>query len=215
LQIGEEPRAPWVGVSLIKCPGMLTGWRLQRHVAGLSLCFTGAVFLAPPLKTGTTEGNSNMKPVYLLSLVLLAGCTSVQTKIEINAPAATVRAILFKFDDYPGWNPFILKVDGTVEEGKEVGVTVKPVGKPEIAGRTTIISVQENRLSWRGSLAVPGIFRGEHEFIIEELDANRTMFQQNEKMSGLIIPFYDLKPIAGGFEAMNKSLKAKAEAAVK
>jgi hypothetical protein len=156
-----------------------------------------------------------MKPVLLLSLVLLAGCTSVQTKIEINAPARAVSAILYKFDDYPQWNPFIRKVDGTVAEGKMVNVTVKPVGKAEISGDTTIVSVSEKHLSWRGSLRVPGIFHGEHEFIIEELGANRTLFYQNEKMSGLIIPFFDFKPTEAGFVAMNEALKKKAEEGAK
>jgi hypothetical protein len=153
-----------------------------------------------------------MKALYLFSLVLLAGCTSVRTKIEINAPAQVVRDILFKFDDYPQWNPFILKVAGPVTEGSEVMVTVKPVGKPEISGKTTIVAVQPNRLAWCGSLRVPGIFHGDHEFVIEALGANRTMLYQSERMSGLIIPFFDFKPTAAGFVAMNEALKKKAEA---
>ncbi len=152
-----------------------------------------------------------MKPFLLASVALLAGCTSIQSRIEINAPAARVRDVLFKFDDYPNWNPFIVKVDGPVEEGRDVTVTVKPVGKSEISGRTTVISLTASRLEWRGSLAVPGLFRGDHEFIIEELGSNRTMFHQNEKMAGLIIPFFDFKPEQAGFALMNEALKAKAE----
>ena len=152
-----------------------------------------------------------MKSGFLLSLVLLTGCTSVQTQVEINAPAKTVSAVLYKFDDYPQWNPFIRKVDGTVAEGTTVNVTVQPVGKAEISGETTIISATEKHLSWRGSLRVPGIFHGEHEFVIEELGPNRTLLYQRERMSGLIIPFYDFKPTEAGFVAMNKALKQKAE----
>lgn len=152
-----------------------------------------------------------MKPVLLASIALLAGCTSIQSRVEINAPAARVRDILFKFGDYPSWNPFIVKVDGSVEEGSDVTVTVKPAGKDEISGKTTIISLTANRLEWRGSLAVPGLFRGDHEFIIEEVDSNRTMFYQNEKMGGLIIPFFDFKPEQAGFILMNEALKEKAE----
>jgi hypothetical protein len=156
-----------------------------------------------------------MKSGFLLGLVLLTGCTSVQTQIEINAPANTVSAVLYKFDDYPQWNPFIRKVDGTVAEGKTVNVTVQPVGKAEISGDTTIVSATEKHLSWRGSLRVPGIFHGEHEFVIEELGPNRTLLYQREKMSGLIIPFYNFKPTEAGFVAMNNALKQKAEDASK
>jgi hypothetical protein len=153
-----------------------------------------------------------MKSLLLLFCVTgLAGCTSVQSRIEINAPAAKVRAVLFKFDDYPAWNPFIVKIDGMVAEGKQVAVTVRPVGKAEISGQTEVISLQENRLVWRGSVAIPGVFSGVHEFLIEELGPNRTAFSNNEKMSGLIIPFYDFKPTEAGFAAMNQALKQRAE----
>jgi hypothetical protein len=152
-----------------------------------------------------------MKPIHLAVVVLLAGCTSIQSKIEIDAPAKTVQSVLYKFDDYPKWNPFIVKVDGVVQVGRDVTVTVKPVGKDLISGTTNIVSMTDNRLEWRGSLAIPGLFTGDHEFIIEQLDANRTMFYQNEKMSGIIIPFFNTKPEQDGFAAMNEALKQKAE----
>jgi hypothetical protein len=152
-----------------------------------------------------------MKLIALAGLVLLAGCTSVQTKIEIDAPAKDVRAVLLNFGDYPKWNPFIVKVDGDVAEGSKVQVTVKPVGKDPISGETTITALTETRLAWTGSLAVPGLFSGNHEFIIEDMGPNKTMFYQNEKMAGLIIPFFDFKPEAAGFVQMNEALKKLAE----
>jgi hypothetical protein len=156
-----------------------------------------------------------MKPICLAGVLLLSGCTSVQTQIEINAPAKAVRTVLYRFDDYPNWNPFIVRVDGTVAQGRDVTVTVKPVGKDEISGKTTIVSLTDSRLEWRGSLAVPGLFTGDHEFIIEELDAGRTLFRQNEKMAGIIVPFFDFRPEKAGFVAMNEALKQRAEGAPK
>jgi hypothetical protein len=153
-----------------------------------------------------------MKPIYLAGVLALSGCASIQSQIEINAPAKSVRAVLYRFDQYPSWNPFIVKVDGSVAEGRDVTVTVKPVGKDVISGTTTIISLNDNRLEWRGSLAIPGLFTGDHEFIIEELDSGRTLFRQNERMSGIIIPFFNIEPERAGFAAMNEALKQRAEA---
>ena len=136
----------------------------------------------------------------------------MHSKIEINAPAETVRAVLYDFDRYPSWNPFIIKIDGKVQEGNTVKVTVKPVGKEQISGSTRVLLTSETHLIWRGSLRIPGLFRGKHEFIIESLGPNRTLFQQNEEMSGLVIPFLDTKPTELGFKAMNESLKTQAEA---
>jgi len=154
-------------------------------------------------------------PIAFLGMILLAGCTSVQTKIEIAAPAKDVRAVLFNFGDYPKWNPFIVKVDGTVAEGSTVRVTVKPVGKATLSGNTVVTSFTDTRLAWTGSLAIPGLFRGNHEFIIEDQGPNKTIFYQNEKMSGIIIPFADFKPEAEGFVLMNEALKRQAEKSAK
>jgi hypothetical protein len=92
-------------------------------------------------------------------------------------------------------------------------VTVKPVGKDPLSGDTVVTSLTETRLAWTGSLAFPGLFRGNHEFIIEDQGSNKTVFYQNEKMSGLIIPFTDFKPEAEGFVLMNEALKKRAEKA--
>jgi hypothetical protein len=153
-----------------------------------------------------------MKHLCLLGLICLAGCTSIQTQVVINAPAKNVRTVLFGFNDYPAWNPFIVKVDGTVAPGSEVTVTVKPVGKDPISGKTTVLAMTDNRLAWRGSLAIPGLFSGHHEFLIEEVDATHTRFSNNEQMSGAVIPFYDFKPTEAGFVQMNQALKQRAEA---
>ena len=96
-------------------------------------------------------------------------------------------------------------------EGSQVTVTVKPVGKDEISGSTVVTRLTDNRLSWRGSLAIPGLFSGRHDFIIEEEGPGRTLFYNNEGMSGAIIPFYDFKPTKAGFDAMNQALKRRAE----
>ncbi len=136
----------------------------------------------------------------------------MHSKIEINAPAETVRAVLYDFDRYPSWNPFIVKIDGKVQEGNTVKVTVEPVGKEQISGSTKVLLISSTHLIWRGSLRIPGLFRGKHEFIIESLGPNRTLFQQNEAMSGLAIPFLDTGPTELGFNAMNESLKTQAEA---
>jgi hypothetical protein len=152
-----------------------------------------------------------MKAIAFFVIPFLAACTSVQTRIEIEAPAKDVREVLFNFADYPKWNPFIVSVDGSVAQGSTVRVTVKPVGKDALSGNTVVTSFTDTRLAWTGSLAVPGFFRGDHEFIIEEQGLGKTVFYQNEKMSGIIIPFFNFKPEAAGFVLMNEALKKRAE----
>lgn len=172
---------------------------------------TGDEIFPRHIRGGRPGAGALVKAAWVALAAVLAGCTSVQTRVEINAPAKDVRAILYGFADYPKWNPFIVRVDGTVAEGSHVFVTVKPVGKPEISGKTVVTLVTDNHLSWRGSLAIPGLFTGRHDFIIEEVDPARTVFHNDERMSGMVIPFFDFKPTEAGFEAMNQALKARAE----
>lgn len=163
-----------------------------------------------------------MKPYYLAIPILLAGCTTLQTQVEINAPARDVRAILYDFAEYPKWNPYITKVDGTVAEGNQIFLTVKPAGEPEITGGVTITAATQDHLSWVGSglsgiesgsisMSIPGILSARHDFIIQELGPDRTLFLNNDRMSGAAVPVFDLKPIKAGLDAMNEALKKRAE----
>jgi hypothetical protein len=163
-----------------------------------------------------------MKPHCLAGLALLAGCTSLQTEIEVKAPASAVREVLFNCGDYPKWNPYIVKVDGTVAQGSQIYITVKPPGGPEINASATITSVTKDRLSWHGigasqlgsgpvTVAIPGVLSARHDFIIEEVAPDRTIFHNNNEFSGAVIPFFDLKPMKAGMEAMNEALKKRAE----
>jgi len=163
-----------------------------------------------------------MKPLCIAFLVLLTGCATLQTQVEINAPAKDVRAILYDFADYPKWNPYLVRVDGEPELGREVYVTVKLEGKPEITGDVTITSATDGLLSWRGSalsqveagtisVGVPGILTADHDFIIEELGPDKTLFRSNDKLSGALVPFYGDKLVTAALDAMNDALKKRAE----
>jgi hypothetical protein len=144
--------------------------------------------------------------------LLLAGCTTIQTQVEIAAPATEVRAVLYNFGAYPAWNPFIVRVAGVVAPGDAVTVTVRPVGRPEISGKTTVTAFSDHDLAWTGGLAFPGVFTGHHDFRIEAEGPDRTVFHNDERMSGLAVAFYDLGPVRAGFEAMNVALKRQVEA---
>jgi len=153
------------------------------------------------------------KPLCLaVCAVALAGCTSINTRIVINAPADKVRAIVGDYGAYPSWNPFVVKVEGDMSAGKDVRVTVHPVGQAEITGTGHVLASDPDRIAWSGHLGFPGVFSGVHTFLIEADGPNRTVFSNNEKMQGLAVLFYDFKPTEAAFVAMNEALKQRAEA---
>ena len=155
-------------------------------------------------------------------LAFLTGCASVQTQIVINAPAKDVRKVLYDFGDYPAWNPFLVRVDGTAEEGKQLNVTVREAGKPEITGDVTVITLTDRQLSWTGTamsqmesgtidIGLPGVLSARHDFLIEEIGPGKTLFSNNDKISGALVSLYNSKGLEAGLNAMNDALKKRVE----
>ncbi len=142
---------------------------------------------------------------------------TLQTEIEIEAPAKRVWQVLSDLDSYSQWNPFLQRASGVLELDEYLRVFIKPPGARGMTIKPRVVAVEENAgFSWIGHILFPGIFDGEHYFVIDPLDENRCRFVQGELFTGLFaIPILWLirKGTRRGFEAMNQALKARAEAA--
>jgi hypothetical protein len=79
----------------------------------------------------------------------------------------------------------------------------------------TVLKAEPNReLRWLGHLIVPGLFDGEHIFIIEPLETKRVRFVQREIFTGVLVPILWRRlenDTRRGFEELNRALKARAE----
>ncbi len=80
--------------------------------------------------------------------------------------------------------------------------------------KPTVKSIVANKeFSWLGRFLFPGIFDGEHIFIIKPTESGCLLIQK-EKFSGLLVPLLWSgldKDTRAGFELMNKALKIRAE----
>ena len=54
---------------------------------------------------------------------------------------------------------------------------------------TVVVFNPNMELRWIGHLLMPGIFDGEHRFAIEPIGAERVRFVQEERFTGLLVPF--------------------------
>ncbi len=50
----------------------------------------------------------------------------VQSEITINATPGQVWAVLTDFAAYPDWNPFISRIEGSLEVGRKLTVRLQP-----------------------------------------------------------------------------------------
>ena len=96
-----------------------------------------------------------------------------------------------------------------------VAVHIAPPGKSGMQFKPTVLAAnRERELRWLGRLLVPGIFDGEHYFLLEPIGSDRTRLTQGEKFSGILVGLFGgtLSATEDGFKAMNVALKRRAEA---
>ena len=139
---------------------------------------------------------------------------SISHTIEIDAAPDAVWGELADTGAYPGWNPFVRRLDGQLERGARLNVEIEPPGARAMTFKPTVLEARPGReLRWLGRLLLPGLFDGEHSFEIEPLAPGRSRLTQAERFSGLLVrPFAGmLEKTERGFEAMNEALKERAE----
>ena len=101
----------------------------------------------------------------------------IHTEIEIQAPGDRIWRVLTDFATYPDWNPFIRRVVGEIKVGSRFHVVVQPSGGKAKSFRPEVLVVDPCReLRWLGHLWVPGLFHGEHAFVIEPRGEGRVRF---------------------------------------
>ena len=137
------------------------------------------------------------------------------TKIEISAPAETVWRILTDFKRYPEWNPFIIRIEGDLRVKARLMVRLKPPGGKVMNFAPRIKKLSHNaEISWLGYFFLPGLFDGEHVFVVEKLSTSKTLFMQSETFRGLVVliilPFIRRRTMKG-FRNMNEALRDRAE----
>ena len=117
---------------------------------------------------------------------------------------------------YPEWNPLIRFIHGAPEKGRRLQVRIQPSGSRGMTFHPSVLVADVGReLRWLGRLLLPGIFDGEHRFVIELFAAGKVLFQQSERFSGIVVPIFRgslNRDTKRGFEEMNLALKARAEA---
>ena len=111
------------------------------------------------------------------------------------------------------WNPSIFSLEGELKEGKTIKVQLKPKGhKNPIGFSPKVLKVEKDKhLAWKGQFFIPGLFSGQHEFLLEEKTPGKTLLTQREDFSGILLPFLNLKKTEEGFKMMNQALKERVE----
>jgi len=141
-----------------------------------------------------------------------ARAEEVITRIAIAAPPAKVWAILTDFASYPAWNPFIRRIEGPLAAGGVITADLHTTNlKPRTVKAKILIVDPEHQLRWLGRL--PGLFSGEHYWILKGRADGGTDLVQGEVFRGVMVPFIKPERLRVDYEAMNVAMKTRAETA--
>ncbi|ARZ66476.1 hypothetical protein SMD11_0810 [Streptomyces albireticuli] len=137
----------------------------------------------------------------------------ISEETEIRAEPMEVWSVLTDLRRYPEWNPFIREAGGRVAAGRTLTLRAFPArGRPMIFRPRVLTAEPGRELRWLGRLPVPGLFEGEHRFLLTPV-AGGTRLVQSEVFRGLLVPLLErrIRDTRTDFRSLNAALKARAE----
>lgn len=151
----------------------------------------------------------------VISVAGLNTSREVNADIEINAPANVVWRVLIDYERYGEWNPFITKISGVAIADSRLAVTIEPPIGGTMNFNLLVQSVKEpHEITWTGQTLMPRVLDGEHYFRIKSISADKSIFSQGERYSGVLL-FFSWPVIhwsvTQSFNDMNVALKKRAE----
>jgi hypothetical protein len=172
---------------------------------------------APRIQEGRPWHRRRALVALIALLVLLAGYATwtnlvpytLRASVRIDATPQQVWAVLTDQAAYPRWNPFIISSRGQIRAGSTMTNVMH-----DATGNTTFTPVVQvvrpgRELRWAGDVGPGGIFYGQHTFTIRQIRPGVVLFTQQERFTGVAVPFYkgylhaDTLP---QFRAMNAAL---------
>lgn len=142
----------------------------------------------------------------------LAPEAEIVTSVMLPSPTDAAYAALIDGDAYPDWNPFIISLEGQARVGETLEITVDPAsGDPMSFTPEVLVAEPGRELRWLGSASIPGVFDGEHYFVLEAVEGGARL-THGERFSGVALWFLDVETFRADFEAMNAALARRLSA---
>lgn len=137
----------------------------------------------------------------------------ISTHVEIDASPQRVWETLTDFPRYAQWNPFIREAAGEARIGTTLALRMFPAKGRPISFKPRVLAAQEGaELRWLGRFLLPGLFDGEHRFVLSPHNGG-TRLEQSEKFTGLLVPVLGslIDGTVENFQRLNDALKERAE----
>lgn len=140
---------------------------------------------------------------------------TIETTIKIHANANTVWRILTDFEQYPLWNTVFKSIEGEAKTGNTLINRMYTKNGNHMTFKPIVLEAIPNQsLRWLGRLLIPGLFDGEHQFLIQSTNVNNITLIHRETFSGIFAALTQkklIKDIKPTFERFNQELKLRSE----
>lgn len=148
--------------------------------------------------------------VVLLTVLIFTGKKSVNAEVSINGTKGDVWTVLTNFTKAKEWNKVLIPIEGTLE----VGNKIKYEFYQDEGGKAAVMDAEVKRIEI-GELinqkgGMPGILTFNHHYFISESGTTTTV-KITEEYRGLMVNFWNPKPVEKAYERLLISLKQKVE----
>jgi hypothetical protein len=140
--------------------------------------------------------------------------------MKIHSASTTIKAspeavwqILIDAPNYPVWDPWADRIEGTIAPGAQITAYTKL--SPNRAFPVTVTEfVPGQRMTWTGGMPF-GLFKGVRTFTLAPQPGGNTDFSVREEFSGPLLPLFarSLPDMTKPFADFAAGLKARAEGA--
>lgn len=139
----------------------------------------------------------------------------VVARTSIAAPPEQVWRVLTDVESWSQWSRWLVWEGGQMVVGQRLSLRLTPPDGGGYAFSPEVLVLEPPRhLAWVGRTGLPGVFDGEHHFVLTATDAG-TELHNRERYSGLLSPLMKRLPMMKGadegFAALNAEIKARAE----
>lgn len=138
---------------------------------------------------------------------------SFSAATNIKASPETIWRIITDAPNYPAWEPWADKIEGTIAPGEKITAYSKLSPGRGFAAKVSEF-VPGRSMTWTGGMPL-GLFKGVRTFTLDPKDDGSTDFTLREEFSGPLLALIggSIPDMTKAFEDFVAGLKARAEGA--
>lgn len=120
-----------------------------------------------------------------MSLTEFGEKLELRSEVEIRASSATIWQVLTDFPGHQRWNPFWAKIEGQVEPGSRIVLSITPPSSDSMRLRRRVLVCEPGvELRWTGRYGWGWLLRSEQYFRLTDSGEGRTRLAVGENLRG-------------------------------